>query len=496
MIPYAIFSAKLYIENTGKDSTQTGSVRALEIRALEMSVEGFTFRVSVDVPVECIESAGRVCLHFYRFDSADYAECIFDSNVINNIDVTQVSSFEIRREYEETTEFYHIYRFSTENQEYQSCAKKLMQEYMHYIDLKLNDSDAHLSEELTGYPAIHEERYADDFAAQRKNWFAHFDGSEWSNVDTDCCALGVCLDNTEYYEKYLEMPMDEFMDYYWVRSGFRVNGHPITDKKPDFLYIGNQFCHMLFPKPQMLFSILDKALSEGIKPVVVFTYMEEHNLAKTEELLAKLGAWCGVRQQRLELVVNDWGMLSMLAKYETDNCDMLSTPVEKSGASHKDYFDITLGILLNKRRKDTRLRYKIGGEKLLLQENTLHSERYCRYLQEQYHVSRVSQETCGYDYEIAAGPLKTTLYFPFYQMNTSQHCTLYADIRNGGRGRQCAVVQCPEYCSGQVFLYPEMLNMVGRYNTLFGYDTRVMYDGDIMNRFITQGVNRLVANFI
>lgn len=495
MIPYAIFSAKLYIDNKGKSGTQTRSERALEIRALEMSVEGFTFRVSVDVPIECIESAGKVCLHFYRIDNAGYAECVLERNVINKQNMTEVSFFEIHIVDEGSTEFYHIYRLSTENHEYQSCANKLMHEYLNYIDLKLNNSDAHLSEELTGYPSAQEELYADSFAAQRKKWFTHFDGNEWSNVDTDCFELGVCIDNTKYYEKYLEMSVNEFMDYYWAENGFCINAHPITNKKPSFLYIGNQFCHLLFPKPQILFSILEKALREEIKPVIVFTYMQEHYITEMKERLAELRTWCSTQKQRLELVVNDWGMLSMLANHEDDNRNALSMTAAQNDGMYQDCFDITLGILLNKRRKDTRLPYKKGAEKLLC-ENALYSRQYCRYLKEHYRVSRVSQEACRYDYEVSAEALKSTLYFPFYQMNTSQHCTLYADIKNGNRGRQCAVAQCPEYCREQAFLYPEMLNMAGRYNTLFGYDTNIMYDGNIINQLIKQGVDRLVVYLI
>lgn len=464
MIPYAIFSVKLYIDN---------ALDEIEICALEMSIEGFTFRVSTDIPITDIESAGSVCLHFYRFQNADYQELVYDKNM------AEVSSFKICLEQEKNTEFYHVYRFTTTDQAYQSCASQLMGEYMRYINLKLDDNDALLSEKLTGYPAKREETYADCLESQRKEWFTHFTGNEWSGVDESCYELGVSIDNTESYERYLELPLQEFIKDYWLKNGLDGSSHPITKKKVHFLYIGNQFCHLLFPKSELLFSILDKALREEIQPVVAFTYLQEHCIAETQRLIEKLGMWCRAQNQRLELVVNDWGMLSMIANMPDH-----------------DWFDITLGVLLNKRRKDTRLQYKNGAEQLLLRENPLQSEAYCRYLQENFHVSRVSQESCGYRYDIPPGMLKSTLHFPFYQMNTSQHCTLYADIKNGDRGRQCAVTQCPEYCSGQAFLYPSMLNMVGRYNSLFGYDTCVMFDGAYLNHFLSQGVDRLVVDFV
>lgn len=471
MIPYAVFSAKLDIDNRpGVPAFWAGT---LEVCALELSTEGFIFRVSSDIGITEIESAGSICLHFYRFEKADYRELKYDKNM------TGMSSFEIHMEQGESTEYYHVYRFKTDDWEYQSCANQLMREYMRYIDLKLEDNDALLSEKLTGYPSEGEEIDVDCLESQRKKWFSHFTGGEWSGVDESCYELGVSIDNTESYENYRKLPIQEFLTDYWLKNGFANSSHPVTKKKVNYLYIGNQFCHLLFPKSEQLFSILDKALQEEIKPVVVFTYLQEHDIAEVQTLIEQLGIWCRSQNQRIELVVNDWGMLSMIAN-----------------VPDHDWFDITLGALLNKRRKDTRLQYKNGAERLLLRENALQSEAYCRYLQENFHVSRVSLESCGYDYDIPDGTLKYTLYFPFYQMNTSQHCTLYADIKNGERGRQCAVTQCPEYCSGQAYLYPAMLNMVGRYNTLFGYDTRVMYDGEYVSCFLKQGVDRLVVNLV
>lgn len=471
MIPYAIFSAKLDIDNRpGVPAFWAGT---LEVCALELSTEGFIFRVSSDIGITEIESAGSICLHFYRFEKADYRELKYDKNM------TGMSSFEIHMEQGESTEYYHVYRFKTDDWEYQSCANQLMREYMRYIDLKLEDNDALLSEKLTGYPAKDEEIDADCLESQRKQWFSHFTGDEWNGVDESCYELGVSIDNTEAYENYLGLCIQDFMREYWLKNGFDGSAHPITKIKISYLYIGNQFCHLLFPKSEPLFRILEKAVREGIKPVVVFTYLQEHDIAEVHTLIERLGIWCRTKNQRIELVVNDWGMLSMIAN-----------------VPDHDWFDITLGVLLNKRRKDTRLQYKNGIEHMLLRENALQSEAYCRYLQENFNVSRVSQESCGYHYDLPSGTLKSTLLFPFYQMNTSQHCTLYADIKNGARGRQCAVTQCPEYCSSQAFLYPTMLNMVGRYNTLFGYDTHVMFDGAYVSYFLKQGVDRLVVNLI
>ena len=59
MIPYAIFSAKLDIDN--RPGAPVVCAGALEVCALELSTEGFTFRVSSDIGITEIESAGSVC---------------------------------------------------------------------------------------------------------------------------------------------------------------------------------------------------------------------------------------------------------------------------------------------------------------------------------------------------------------------------------------------------------------------------------------------------
>lgn len=68
---------------------------------------------------------------------------------------------------------------------------------------------------------------------------------------------------------------------------------------------------------------------------------------------------------------------------------------------------------------------------------------------------------------------------PFYQTNTAGHCTLYAVCHNGSRGRQTAEDDCPQYCRKRVFLYPDHLHMIGRYNSLVRRDLRILTTGRI-----------------
>jgi len=49
---------------------------------------------------------------------------------------------------------------------------------------------------------------------------------------------------------------------------------------------------------------------------------------------------------------------------------------------------------------------------------------------------------------------KNSLHLPFYQTNTSQYCTLYAQYREHNRGRQHLQTECPGYCQMQAFFIP------------------------------------------
>lgn len=63
-------------------------------------------------------------------------------------------------------------------------------------------------------------------------------------------------------------------------------------------YIGNAFCHLLFPETEQLFALLEKAEKELLQVTFTFSYVREYQLVQTEELLKKLGQWCPEREQK------------------------------------------------------------------------------------------------------------------------------------------------------------------------------------------------------
>ena len=135
--------------------------------------------------------------------------------------------------------------------------------------------------------------------------------------------------------------------------------------------------------------------------------------------------------------------------------------------------------------------YKKGNVELL-QENNLNAEFYREYLEQEFGIHRFEWESCGYDMTLPPG--KNSLHLPFFQTNTSQYCTLYAVCRYGDRGKQKLPENCPNYCDKKVFLYPKHLKMVGRYNSLFGYDGKILWDEKQLQDYLEQGIDRIVVN--
>lgn len=244
----------------------------------------------------------------------------------------------------------------------------------------------------------------------------------------------------------------------------------LEHRVPDRLYIGNQFCHLLFPERKLLFKIIEKAAAEQVEITLVFSYIREYMLDYITELLDEINRWCEEKRQSVEIVVNDWGMASLVKK------------------SRRNLIP-SLGILLNKRRKDPRIPFKKGEQKWF-ERNSLNAGFYRNFLEREYGIQRFEWESCGYKQQIPPG--KNSLHIPFYQTNTSQYCPLGAVCETGERGRQKLAKKCPGYCTEYALLYPEHLHMIGRYNSLFGIDMRILKEEEILKNYIQNGVDRVV----
>lgn len=467
MIPFAILAGKL--------RTKAGEK---EIRILEISPDYFTFRLLTKQAKQYAQSLtkagqqGTIELSFFQPKEKCYHELTLNCE-------TDVCNIELLPEEEKANSpIFLELRVTVKNKEYTHYAEQLNRDYMNYVYLKLEGTDAELSEALTGYPAGKEQIYSENLTKQRVVW-DHIDESKQLPLSL---SLGIELDNPAWYQAYLSSPLDEFVTLYWDSSVIPVD-HPLRMQTPHYLYIGNAYCPHLFPKEEQLYELLEKSLKEHLCPVLVFAPVEEKDIQNIEKRINQLAVWCIRNKIKIELVLNDWGMAGIVRN------------------KYPDQFQLTLGCLLSKQRRDIRIHYmnrNSSKENELFGQGPLQTPFYQKYLREHFHITRVSLQSCGYQQMLSTfkcssssdNGIGVTLHFPFFQMNTSGWCPLLATLKRGDRAKQTAVDSCNCSCMNYAFEYPDFLHMVGRYNSIFGYDNSII--NELPH---TEGI-RLVAGFL
>ena len=453
-----------------------------EIRITKLAEEGFCFRTVSEIPR--LQEKLRLC--FYDLNQNRYQE----------IPVTP----DAWRQMETRTEFFTSYAVAVQQEDYRRAVRTLLGQYDRYIRLKLEEDDSGMAEQLTGYPAKADEVFAESFQEQLTEWF----GSKTNGMQDGCGKdeydgrkeqietrtekkpaepeFALELDHPRVYTQFLNQRLDDFLTAYQARYPAFQNW--MRGRKTDRIYIGNAFCHLLFPEKELLFALLEKANRESLQVTLTFSYVREYQIQETEELLQKLQQWCEKQKTKLEVEINDWAMADMLKGALPDLVPCF-------------------GRMLNKRKKDPRMTYKKGSRECL-RENSLNAEFYQEYLSQEFGIQRLEWESCGYEQKFpdpaAKMKVENHLHLPFYQTNTSQYCTLYAGSAYGDRSVQHLLTSCDKRCEWQAYLYPQHLEMVGRYNSLFGRDHEIMeragivpYDLEKTEKFCKQNyIGRLV----
>lgn len=441
----------------------SGFMDSKEIRITELGEDGFRFRVAE----ECQEPE-RFLICFYDMKKSGYRKVEireFEMNVVRS-------------------SFFREYSVKVEQKDYADEVQRLAGEYSRYIHLKLTGDDGELAKALTGYPAELDKVHYGSLEEQEKKWVSKgcevdsgnqsVDEEKMSEKFWDDTEYALELNHTFLYGEYLRRPLKEFLAFYWRQNPFSVTPffQEFASRTPDRLYIGNQFCHNLFPTEEQLFSIMDKMYSEGLEITLAFSYIREFMLPSVEKLLEKVDNWCCTHEVNVEILINDWAMAEMLW-------------------GRTGHLVPVLGTLLNKRKKDPRMRYK-SGDLELFQHNSLNVEFYREFLSEEFNIHRYEWESCGYPQEFPPG--KNSLHLPFYQTNTSQYCPLYAMCTTGDRGMQQLAEHCPKFCEKYALLYPEHLHMTGRYNSLFGVDKTFLEEPEMWKKIKRMKPDRIVVN--
>lgn len=451
----------------------SGFMDSKEIRITELGENGFRFRLAEECP-----EPERFLICFYDMKKAGYRKV-----EIRKFEMNAVAGTSAAEEWcvqENDGSFFREYSVRVEQKDYMEEVQRLAGEYNRYIRLKLEGDDGELAKALTGYPAELDEVHCESLEEQRKLWFGENSSSIRQNPDADQSVeesfldketeFALELNNTSLYEEYLRQLLKDFLASYWQKNYLTHSW--LAGRTPERFYIGNQFCHNLFPTEEQLFSIMDKMRSEGLEITLAFSYIREFMLPSVGKLLEKVDNWCCIHGMNVEIVINDWAVAEMLHGKITRLCPVF-------------------GTLLNKRKKDPRMKYK-SGDTSLFQQNSLNVEFYRDFLAEEFHIHRYEWESCGYPQEFPPG--KNSLHLPFYQTNTSQYCPLYALCTTGDRGTQQFAEHCPKFCEKYALLYPEHLHMMGRYNSLFGVDKTLLESPEMWKKIKGIKPDRIVVN--
>lgn len=425
-----------------------------EVRILKISTETLTVRVD-----EEIEKNSIIKVTFYIFDEYRYEEVI----------IKEYSIIEKRK-----GDFYLTYVFSINNLEYLQNVRNIIKNYTKYIMLKNFGDQNEFSKEMVQYPAELDYEFSKYYLEQKKEWMSELNYLDWNQNIMNSVKLAIILDNDSLYQKYLNKDIKSFKDDY-LKENFLSN-HKLFQKDISRIYIGSEFCHNLFPSLHVLMNMLQKSKEEELQVTLCFTYMRDCYIEKTKDIMDKVYNWCNENDKEIEIIVNDWGILKLIE-------------------DKTNYFKTSLGVLLNKRKKDPRYIYKKGyiENKEIMAQNSLNSSILTEFLKD-CKIKRYEYENCGYRISIAKG--SHSLHIPFYQTNTSQYCPLYAMCKIQDRGNQKLVLNCPKYCNDYVFSYPKHLKMVGRYNSLFAFDDTLLKNPKELEYYINNGIDRIVLNFI
>lgn len=318
-----------------------------EVRITAISEYGFQTRLAAPATVEQKNAPWE--LAFYDQKTASYQRILLR-------DATFLQ--------EKEEDFDVVYTFATEQEDYRNAVQHLALQYSQYIRWKMEDDDAALAEEMTGYPAEQDAFHLESLEEQKKVWFSGIgketftalqNGFAESGKPRQPVELALELDRPEWYKAYLSMESAVFFDAYFRKN--QIPDPPLFH--PERLYIGNAFCPHLAPKEEELFAMMDKACRESFSITLTFPFLLEENLSETQARLQHLVRWCEQKNKTIEIVVNDWGTAHLAAQL----------PV----------FSLCLGVLLNKRKKDPRMAYKLGN-RTLFEQNSVHAAFYREYL--------------------------------------------------------------------------------------------------------------------
>ncbi len=340
-------------------------------------------------------------------------------------------------------------------------ARRALGDWARYIRLKLEGDDGALAAALTGCPD--EPITARTLDEQKARWFGDLPGFDIPGDWT----LALSLDEPEKCAFFAGEGAESYLSALLARS--HLAGHSLFSRQPGRVYVGSQHCPELVPEGDSLAAVLRRAESDGLPVTLALPPISQARLGWAESLMAE-----AARLGAEEVVVNDFGMMELAVQTGL-------APV--------------LGIHLNRRRKDPRVSWKAGwsGRAALLAENSLNDGAFRAWLADRG-VARFEYEAC--EGPVAVAPGRHSLHLPFYQTNTASGCVLAARCEGRDPGRPRGAEPCPQWCRDRALIYPDWMNLTGRYNSLFGLNRAVLRDEAALRGWLAQGIDRLVLELL
>lgn len=244
------------------------------------------------------------------------------------------------------------------------------------------------------------------------------------------------------------------------------------------VYTGNEFCQFLFPCLDAIVDFIDFMKRKKLNVSIVTPYMSTNYIYKIEEIIRKL--WdmgC-----EFELVVNDWGFLSLISnKY----------PEKK----------IILGRILNKMKRDPRI---INDELYNVPVSLFQNYKDCNYSLPWVRdflikkgVVRLEFDNLlqGLNMELGGDSpiINNSIYHPFFYITTTRLCRF--NIINQDAKKEGIIFKVPENCRKNCMDYRLVFRqdlmkdvpLILQGNTLFGMNKDI--DEDMLKK---NGINRII----
>ncbi len=442
MISSSFFSVLLY----------TSAREPLEIGVRDLCADGFTFRLSPSDSARLGQPLRAVCRHRGLKGSGELALTDFSLSV------------------EETSHYFILYRLVSDDPAVIPFMRSVMKDLSTYTKLKNNGSDAALSAFYTTYPADRETDFPNSFDSWRSEILTSVTPDPaWDDLPEHLPALQLAISFPAAQERFLREPFPDFVNDMFSASGFIR--YPVSRIRPAGVCIGTAGCHRLFPDPAKLSSMIRHCARQGLTYTVHFPPVPEERLDVFSVLLRYL-----VSEDHSGLtgiIVNDWGMARLVASCCPAGVRLMAGP------------------LLARTGKDPRQIYREQNGWI----NSLSSSASpaFRSLLNELGITGILRES---DSPHSDFKVNDWLSFPFYHLSAATRCTLRSACRFGSRGLQPEGDNCAYECERACFGYSHALNMIGRGNCLFAFDTRFLTDSVYADSILSAGPGLMILDLL